>query len=107
MPSSEAGVGGGQNRCGVQQGPRALSWVAVLSPFPGKSTVVPDICMQALWPSLSPAWSMMARLHLCQLPKWRKKSTTQCILPQTQPRHLSCLTKASVPTGQLVSTSKW
>ena len=51
--------------------------------------IVPDFCIRVLWPSLSPAWSVVARFHLYWLPKWRGTRTTQRTLPQTQPCRLS------------------
>lgn len=69
--------------------------------------VVPDICMQVLWPTLSPAWPMVARFHWYQLPKWRRTSTAQwdllrpCPAPLPPPHGLR-----PWPLGWLVPASR-
>lgn len=52
-----------------------------LSPFLRNNPVAPDVCIQVLWPSLSPAWSLVAGFLAHRLPK-RSRASVLCLRPR-------------------------
>lgn len=96
-PSLVGAGGRASSAAGTQHSPQSPPAPPPCSFLPSEITpIVPDLCIQVLWPSRSPAWSVVATFHLNWLPKWRGTRTTQCTLPRTQPRRLSHSLEASV-----------